>query len=156
MSEQSQTTADTPSENKLCTSGCGFFGSNTTGGMCSKCWRDLQKKQGKPQGNASTASASSSVAALKPIVEGVPEAKPSPMDIESSPASSSGSEVCSPCKPVAAAAVVTQKKRKKKTSYKNMMKGILQSNTPDRDVEKDKESLRKVTGGGSFTKVDKI
>merc|ERR1712107_498401 len=77
-------------------------------------------------------------------------------DIESSPASSSGSEVCSPCKPVAAAAVVTQKKRKKKTSYKNMMKGILQSNTPDRDAEKDKESLRKVTGGGSFTKVDKI
>jgi len=49
-----------------------------------------------------------------------------------------------------------KKRKKKKASYKNMMKGIMHSNIPERDVEKEKESLRKVTGGGTFTKIDKI
>lgn len=49
----------------------------------------------------------------------------------------------------------TPKKKKKKPSYKNMMAGMLES-SPERDLEKEKESLRKVTGGGHFSKIEKI
>ena len=49
-----------------------------------------------------------------------------------------------------------KKKKKKKASYKALMAGVLQSSSPSRDVEKEKEGLRKVTGGGAFVKVDKI
>ena len=49
----------------------------------------------------------------------------------------------------------TPKKKKKKTSYKNMMAGMLET-SPERDLEKEKESLRKVTGGGVFSKIEKI
>jgi len=50
----------------------------------------------------------------------------------------------------------TPKKKKKKASYKSMMASMLQSSSPTRDVEQEKESLRKVTGGGTFSKIDKI
>jgi hypothetical protein len=49
-----------------------------------------------------------------------------------------------------------KKKKKKKASYKALMAGVLQSSSPSRDVEKEKEGLRKVTGGGAFIKVEKI
>lgn len=48
------------------------------------------------------------------------------------------------------------KKKKKKASYKSMMASMLQSSSPSRDLEQEKESLRKVTGGGAFSKIDKI
>lgn len=50
----------------------------------------------------------------------------------------------------------TPKKKKKKASYKNMMKGMMHSNSPSKDIETEKEALRKVTGGGVFSKIDKI
>lgn len=46
-------------------------------------------------------------------------------------------------------------KKKKKKSYINLMAGMMKS-SPTRDVEKEKEQLRKVTGGGTFSKIDKI
>ena len=48
------------------------------------------------------------------------------------------------------------RKKKKKTSYKTMIAGILEGGTSSRDVEKEKEKLREVTGGGHFSKIDKI
>jgi hypothetical protein len=48
-----------------------------------------------------------------------------------------------------------KKKKGKKASYKSMMAGMMVS-SPSRDVEKDKEALRKVTGGGAFKKIEKI
>lgn len=48
------------------------------------------------------------------------------------------------------------KKKKKKTSYKSMMASMTKRTKDDNDIEKEKESLRKVTGGGAFTKIDKI
>ncbi len=48
-----------------------------------------------------------------------------------------------------------KKKKKKKTSYKSMMAAMTQGNN-EYDIEKEKESLRKVTGGGTFSKIDKI
>lgn len=54
------------------------------------------------------------------------------------------------------AATPTKKKgKKKKKSYKAMMAGMM-TNSPDRDVEKEKDALRKVTGGGAFSKIEKI
>lgn len=48
-----------------------------------------------------------------------------------------------------------QKKKKKKTSYKNLLKDMMKS-SPERDIEKEKEKLRQVTGGGQFQKIEKI
>jgi hypothetical protein len=47
------------------------------------------------------------------------------------------------------------KKKKKKTSYKAMMAAMTSSDVP-RDIEKEKEAIRKATGGGVFSKIDKI
>jgi len=48
-------------------------------------------------------------------------------------------------------------KKKKKQSYKSMMSSITtSSNKKHRDIKKEKEEIRKVTGGGAFSKVDKI
>lgn len=66
-------------------------------------------------------------------------------------------EVGRPIAPkVDAAPVITPKRRKKKASYKSMMKGMMKTQTPERDIEKERESLRKVTGGGTFSKIDRI
>jgi len=54
--------------------------------------------------------------------------------------------------PVAAPA----KKKKKKATYKSMMAGMQGGNSASRDVEKEKEILKKMTGGGQFQKIDKI
>lgn len=54
-----------------------------------------------------------------------------------------------------AAPAATPVKKKKKASYKNMMASMM-TGAPERDVEKEKEALRKVTGGGAFSKIDKI
>ena len=67
------------------------------------------------------------------------------------------------CEPIAPAqeeakppaAEAPKKKKKKKASYKNMMKALTQT-SPERDVDKEKEQLRKVTGGGAFSKIEKI
>lgn len=53
------------------------------------------------------------------------------------------------------AATSTTTKKKKKASYKDLMSGMMNS-SGSRDVQKEKESLRKVTGGGQFSKIDKI
>jgi hypothetical protein len=55
-------------------------------------------------------------------------------------------------KPVEAA---PKKKKGKKKSYKNLMASMVHSE-PTKDLEKEKEALRKVTGGGVFSKIDKI
>ena len=54
-----------------------------------------------------------------------------------------------------AAAAPAKKKKGKKKSYKSLMAGMMNS-SPNKDVEKEKEALRKVTGGGAFSKIDKI
>lgn len=46
-------------------------------------------------------------------------------------------------------------KKKKKTSYKAMMAAMTKSDAP-RDLEKEKEAIRKTTGGGAFSKIEKI
>lgn len=53
-----------------------------------------------------------------------------------------------------ALAPVKKTKKKKKISYKNMMNGMLTAS--EKSLDKEKEKLRQVVGGGNFTKVDKI
>jgi len=47
-------------------------------------------------------------------------------------------------------------KKKSKASYKAMMASITQGTKTSSDIEKEKDSLRNVTGGGSFKKIDRI
>jgi len=51
---------------------------------------------------------------------------------------------------------VVKKKKKKKASYKSMMANMTQRSKDAAAIEKEKQALRKVTGGGNFKKVDKI
>lgn len=54
------------------------------------------------------------------------------------------------------AAETPKKRKKKKASYKNMMAAMTKPASPSRDIEKEKETLRNVTGGGAFSKIEKI
>jgi hypothetical protein len=72
-----------------------------------------------------------------------------PMDIDNTTASDT---ILSP-NPVKDDSMI--KKKKKKTSYKAMMAAMTSSDVP-RDIEKEKEAIRKATGGGAFSKIDKI
>jgi len=111
-------------------------GNGSTNGCCSKCWREKQKSK----------EAAEAAAAPKPSAVPVEE-EPQPMDVEP--------EVAEPVEVKAPSPAANPlKKKKKKTSYKNMMAGIRQCT--ERDLEKEKEALRKVTGGGAFSKIDKI
>lgn len=87
-------------------------------------------------------------------VEPVVEEEPTPMEVEEQVEEEPVMEE-EPVVEVQAAPAPASKKKKKKPSYKNLMMGMTKC-SPERDVEKDKESLRKVTGGGAFSKIDKI
>ena len=50
---------------------------------------------------------------------------------------------------------VIKKKKKKKSSYKSMMASMTQRSKDATSMDKEKE-IRKVTGGGTFSKIDKI
>jgi hypothetical protein len=56
-------------------------------------------------------------------------------------------------KPVEAA---PRKKKGKKKSYKDLMASMVVQSESSKDIEKEKEALRKVVGGGVFSKIDKI
>jgi hypothetical protein len=101
----------------------------------------MQKKQGIMQ-------ASMPMAAAEQPKQ--PEPVPEPMEVEELVATEPEASV-DEAKPLAD----DQKKKKKKTSYKNMLKDMMKS-TPERDIEKEKEKLRQVTGGGQFQKIEKI
>ena len=121
-------------------------GNAATGGCCSKCWRDSQKKKDnavapipEPKKNEPLSAADEPMVQAKPVVEEPKKDGEVEAQVEKQPA-----------------ATPTKKKgKKKKKSYKAMMAGMM-TNSPDRDVEKEKDALRKVTGGGAFSKIEKI
>ena len=98
----------------------------------------------KKQGEAA-AVAAPPAPECKPVAVVETPSEPEPMDVD----------VVAPVETKAPAAASPVKKKKKKASYKSLMAGMMKS-SPERDVEKEKEQLRKVTGGGTFSKIDKI
>eukprot|EP00804_Cyclotella_cryptica_P025639 CCRYP_002861-RA/>CCRYP_002861-RA protein AED:0.07 eAED:0.07 QI:261/1/1/1/1/1/2/337/136 len=136
MNDQTETA--NAAEPKLCKMGCGFFGSNATGDCCSKCFNALRQKEGGSLANSQ-----------QPILAATPTPQPSAV-----------APVLSSVQPDApyeapANAEPAKKKKKKKTSYKNMLAGMMEG-SGTRDVEKEKETIARVTGGGQFSKIDKI
>jgi hypothetical protein len=80
----------------------------------------------------------------------MPEVKPVEVEIKAEENKEKETE-----EPVADAAP-KKKKGKKKLSYKSMMAGIVHTQNAETKAEKEKEALRKVTGGGAFQKIEKI
>ena len=132
-SQQDTTESTTPNQPSLCKMGCGFFGSNATGDCCSKCWGQLQASQ---QGSQK-AVADINEKNVVPVPAQEPMEAPQPKVEEAVPAP------------------VKKAKKKKKLSYKNMMNGMLNANG-EKNVDKEREQLRQVVGGGNFAKIDKI
>ncbi len=120
-------------------------GSGATGDCCSKCWNDFQKKQGIVAAVQPTESVSTKAS----VVQCLPTSEPTPMEVETVQREEVVEEIVAEC-------TSDTPKKKKKASYKSMMASMLQSSSPSRDLEQEKESLRKVTGGGTFSKIDKI
>merc|ERR1719461_2135097 len=145
MSEHSETAANAPAQPRPCKMGCGFFGSIATGDCCSKCWRE-KNLAGKNNDAAPVCvpAPATSTATVNPPVD---PKKVVPMEVEeaSNPVTTSTLSTAPP--PQKASPLPMKKKsKKKKSSYKAMMVGMLQGQTGTRDIEKEKEDLRKVTG----------
>lgn len=109
-------------------------GSGVTEDCCSKCFLENQKKLGCQPVQKKREE--------PPAPEPVEEVQPMEVELTVEALESS------PVAPVL-------KKKKKKTSYKAMMAAMTNTDAP-RDMEKEKESIRKATGGGTFSKIDKI
>ena len=133
-------------------------GSNATGDCCSKCWKGIQAQQ-KKSGDEGTAATESEAHASPMETTAVEKAaaahlaEPAPMEVEQVVNDSQESPMLA--EKDAPVASLPSKKKKKKKGYKNMMASMMEGHKI-RDNEKDKESLRKVVGGGAFSKIDKI
>ena len=127
-------------------------GSGATEDCCSKCFLENQKKMNSCQviTPAQQHTESPKKVDLLPV-NNIAQNNTStqPMDIDTS-VSTDPVSVMSPAKDE-----TLLKKKKKKTSYKAMMAAMTTSDAP-RDLEKEKEAIRKATGGGVFSKIDKI
>lgn len=119
--------------------------------MCSKCWNENQKKD-------QTCDSTNSTATSTPMEVDSVQCSPVPAETRTEASNTPAASVAEAEAPMEIEAPVVKKspkKKKKKASYKSMMAGMTQRNNSS-SIEKDKAELRKVTGGGAFSKIDKI
>jgi len=141
-------------------------GNAATGGYCSKCYSGLQKTKSE------VGTRTKVIEKVEPLVLEVNVASmdDANANAESSTKTPKSSATATPETTVTETPAVTEsvpsavanapvkKKKKKKTSYKNMMAGMMkeQSRDPaDKDSAKE-DAIRKVTGGGAFSKIEQI
>merc|ERR1712238_303720 len=129
------------------------------GNVCSKCFNRIQKANKKEGGGSVTIATQ----APKPMEIDTPQPTWGPVTGSTDTVALSGDtvrfsdSVSSPGnKEVAMLAPSASLKKKKKISYKSMMASMTQNTKSAADIQKEKENLRKVTGGGAFLKIDKI
>ena len=161
----------------LCKADCGFFGSEATGGCCSKCWMSSIKKQTP----AAPVTADVDVDNVNNVVDNSERTQTSTNDNktdisktsakiaetttllqanESSTSTSTSKStavdgIAIATTPTPAVIAPLKKKKKKKTGYKNMMASMM-SGSDKKDIAKEKEILAKGLGGGVFSKIEKI
>ena len=92
-----------------------------------------------------------------PSVKAVPKSEPMEIchDISEAASRQLSSSDATMKTEVSPAAAAPLKKKKKKASYKTLMASILTSDEK-KDIAKEREALSKVTGGGAFSKIEKI
>eukprot|EP00978_Attheya_sp_CCMP212_P008467 scaffold19891_cov44-Attheya_sp.AAC.2 len=126
-------------------------GNSTTGNCCSSCWRAAHPEE--PKKAVAKESPATKATPVAPIDTPVADSEPTAMDIEETKKPTTA--------PIETSVDINPspdtktKKKKKKANYRNMMAVMLES-SKDGDIEKEKDTLRKVTGGGQFSKVEKI
>lgn len=130
-------------------------GSNATGDCCSKCYNAILKKEGATTATA-TQPTTPTAAPAASIAVTTTAAPTNNNDVTMTEATSSAPVQPTTVTAAAAAEPEKKKKKKKKVSYKSMMANMTSGNGSPRDAEKDKEGIKKVTGGGAFSKIDKI
>jgi len=133
-------------------------GSSTSGDCCSKCWREKTKEEEKSNADAVVSTNASMDVKKSPISETSKILQKSEVKETRQKLDFESSKTVVAATPTSKAKVEKKPPKKKKTklSYKNMLTGMLKPSKKHRDVEGEKQALRKVTGGGAFTKVDKI
>jgi len=153
MSEQRE--ASKPAALKPCKNECGFFGSNATGDCCSRCWASIKPKDGATRKKGSDDEPEKAKAV---VAESTVKSHHDSAEVAVFPAFGTVKKTSLAITDVTATADPRSpaKKKKKKASYKNMMSGMLEGNSKSLDIEKEKEKLKEMTGGGHFQKIDKI